>query len=221
MPLSGTGMLITAMDVDADEDSDFNRWYDKEHLVERVAIEGFMEARRYVAVAATPKYFNLYTTATFEVLNSPAYRAVLQKQTAWSLHHINKFRNGYRAIGRISASSGRGRGSALFVARIRPTAGSESALRAAIGNRIAGLIDRDGVISAHLVESDPQLSKPLTETVPPPGAGDWYLLLDGTTPEDIHRIGDEVIRSAELIARDQLISHGVYRLIWDLSKAEI
>jgi hypothetical protein len=221
MPLSGTGMLITAMDVDAIEESDFNTWYDKEHLVERVAIEGFQEARRYVAFDATPKYFNLYTTRTFEVLDSPAYRAVLQQQTAWSLHHISKFRNAIRAIGRISASSGRGRGSGLFVARLRPTAGDEGRLRTALGQRISALIAQDGVLSAHLVESDPQLSKPLTEAVPPPGAADWYLLLDGTAPEVIQHIGNELARSAELSETGQLVSHGVYRLIWDLAKAEL
>jgi hypothetical protein len=221
MPLSGTGMLITAMDVDANEESDFNKWYDKEHLVERVAIEGFQEARRYVAFAAAPKYFNLYTTRTFEVLDSPAYRAVLQKQTAWSLHHINNFRNPIRAIGRITASSGRGRGSALFVARFRPTAGNEGALRAVLNQRISALIERDGVLSGHLVESDPALSKPLTEAVPPPGAADWYLLLDGTASETIQRIGDELVRNPELTERGQLIFHGVYGLMWDLAKAEL
>lgn len=221
MPLSGTGMLITAMDVDPDEESDFNSWYDKEHLVERVAIEGFQEARRYVAVSADPKYFNLYTTRTFDVLDSPAYRAVLQRQTAWSLHHINKFRNGIRAIGLISVSSGRGRGSALFVARLRPGAGNASQLRATLDRHIAALVDRDGVLSGHLVESDPTLSKPLTEAVPPPGAADWYVLLDGTGPETIQRLGHELIRNAELIEHAQLISHGVYRLIWDLAKAEL
>jgi hypothetical protein len=221
MPLSGTGMLITAMDVDANEESDFNTWYDKEHLVERVAIEGFQEARRYVAFAAEPKYFNLYTTRTFEALDSVPYRAVLQKQTAWSLHHINKFRNPIRAIGRITVSNGRGRGSALFVARLRPAAGQESALRATLGERIAALTGRDGVLSGHLVESDPALSKPLTEAVPPPGAADWYLLLDGTTPEAMQRIGDQFTSSAELTERGQLISHGVYRLMWDLAKAEL
>ncbi len=32
------------------------RWYDREHLEERVAIPGFLEARRYVAHRASPKY---------------------------------------------------------------------------------------------------------------------------------------------------------------------
>jgi hypothetical protein len=49
MPLAGEGMLLTSMDIDPSDEADFNRWYDREHLLERVAIEGFLEARRYVA----------------------------------------------------------------------------------------------------------------------------------------------------------------------------
>ena len=42
--------------------------YDREHLEERVAIQGFLEARRYVAHQGAPKYLSLYSTETFEVL---------------------------------------------------------------------------------------------------------------------------------------------------------
>jgi len=49
MPLAGKGMLLTSMDIDASDEAEFNRWYDREHLLERVAIDGFLEARRYIA----------------------------------------------------------------------------------------------------------------------------------------------------------------------------
>ena len=49
MPLAGKGMLITSMDVDPADEQDFNLWYDREHLAERVGIEGFLEARRWIA----------------------------------------------------------------------------------------------------------------------------------------------------------------------------
>ena len=77
MPLAGKGMLLTSMDIDPSHEADFNRWYDREHLVERVAIDGFLEARRYVAYQGSPKYLCLYSTATFDVLDGPAYRAAL------------------------------------------------------------------------------------------------------------------------------------------------
>ena len=42
--------------------------------------------------------------------------------------------------------------------------------------------DLDGIISMHLIESDPALSRPLTDVpgVADPGAGDWFVLIDAT-----------------------------------------
>ena len=55
MPLAGKGMLLTSMDIDPSDEAEFNRWYDREHLEERVAIDGFLEARRYVAHQGQPE----------------------------------------------------------------------------------------------------------------------------------------------------------------------
>src|SRR5579872_6843614 len=106
MPLSGNGMLITFMDADPAEERDFNRWYDKEHLVERVGIPGFREARRYVAVSASPRYLNFYTTDTLADLDAPAYRDALQNPTVWSQHHMPRFRNSTRVVALVTASRG-------------------------------------------------------------------------------------------------------------------
>ena len=131
MPIAGKGMLLTSMDIDAADEAEFNRWYDREHLEERVAIDGFLEARRYVAHDGKPKYLSLYSTETFEVLDSPAYRAALANQTAWSKANIARFKNMIRAVARITISRGNGRGAALGIIRLRP-AGGEDKLRAAL-----------------------------------------------------------------------------------------
>ena len=84
MPLAGKGMLLTSMDIDPSDETNFNRWYDREHLEERVAIDAFLEARRYIAHQGAPKYLCLYSTETFDVLDSAAYRAALANPTDWS-----------------------------------------------------------------------------------------------------------------------------------------
>src|SRR6201992_244223 len=129
MPLAGKGMLLTSMDIDAANEAEFNRWYDREHLEERVAIEGFIEARRYVAHEAQPKYLSLYSTQTFEVLDSAAYRTALANQTAWSRENISRFKNMIRAVARIPFSRGQVRGAALGIIRLRPAVGGEERLR--------------------------------------------------------------------------------------------
>lgn len=154
MPIAGQGMLLTSMDVDPLHEAEFNRWYDREHIEERVAIDGFVEARRYVAVEGQPKYLGLYSTATFDVLDSPAYRTALANQTDWSKANIARFENMIRAVARITISRGVGRGACLGIIRLRPVPGKEDELRALLHDALdpTGL---DGVISMHLLESDP------------------------------------------------------------------
>jgi hypothetical protein len=221
MPMAGTGMLMTSMDIDAVHERDFNAWYDREHLAERVAIAGFLEARRYVAVDAAPKYLGLYSTATFDVLNSDAYRAALASQTAWSKSNISRFHNMLRSVARITVSRGVGRGAALGLVRIRP-GDDVDALR----DGLTALLDPgtvDGIISMHLMESDPVLSKPLTDdpAAPNPAARDWYVLIDGTDPDVVAWLMAGRFDAAVAAAGATLISSGTYRLMWDLAKADL
>jgi len=220
MPLAGKGMLLTSMDIDASDEAEFNQWYDREHLLERVAIDGFLEARRYVAHQGSPKYLCLYSTATFDVLDSPEYRTVLMNPTDWSKKTLARFKNMIRAVARITVSRGAGRGAALGIVRLRP-AGNTDKLRTALRNQLDPE-KLDGILSMHLIESDPALSRPISDDPPvsDPGSGDWFLLIDAT---DVKAV------SAALAARlgnntalkPAVISTGVYNLMWDLAKSDI
>ncbi|MGM4967486.1 DUF4286 family protein [Tardiphaga sp. 1201_B9_N1_1] len=222
MPIKGTGMLMTSMDIDASHEQEFNQWYDREHLAERVAIEGFNEARRYVAVNARPKYLGLYSTATFDVLDSDAYRTALANQTKWSLTNIGRFQNMLRSVARITVSRGQGRGAALGLVRIRPPAEGADKLRSAIEAKLDPG-DINGIISMHLMESDPRLSKPLTDdpAAPNPAARDWYVMIDGTDVEAVAAIMKGRFTAAIAAAKAELISEGTYRLMWDLAKSDL
>jgi len=221
MPLAGKGMLLTSMDIDPSDEAEFNRWYDREHLEERVAIDGFLEARRFVAHQGSPKYLCLYSTATFDVLDSPAYRAKLANPTDWSKKTMARFKNMIRAVARVTISRGQGRGAALGIVRLRHSAGGEERLRAALREKLDPE-QLDGIVSMHLIESDPALSKPITDdaSVPNSGAGDWFVLIDGTHGNAI---------SAAIAARFAgsafepgiKISAGSYHLMWDLARSDL
>ena len=220
MPIAGKGMLLTSMDVDPAHEADFNRWYDREHLEERVAIEGFIEARRYIAVEGSPKYLSLYSTETFEVLESPAYRKALASQTAWSKENIARFKNMIRGVARITLSHGKGRGAVLGIVRVRPVDGGHDKLREALRTALDPQ-STDGLISMHVIENDPVLSKPLTDTASDsdPGAGDWFVLIDAT---DVVPARAATMRLTDNIAfKPLIISSSVYRLLCDIATADI
>jgi hypothetical protein len=222
MPLAGKGMLLTSMDIDSSDEANFNRWYDREHLEERVAIDGFLEARRYIAHQGSPKYLSLYSTRTFDVLDSPVYRTALANQTEWSKATMARFKNMIRAVARITISRGRGRGAALGIVRLRATAGSEDGLRSALREKLDPE-KLDGIISMHLIESDPVLSKPLTEnpSVSDPGAGDWFVLIDATNVNAVSAVIAAHFTGPAAFQGGIPISVGSYHLMWDLAKSDI
>lgn len=222
MPLAGKGMLLTSMDIDPAAEPDFNRWYDREHLEERVAIDGFLEARRYLAHRGSPKYLCLYSTETFEVLDSPAYRAALDNPTDWSRTTMARFRNMIRAVARITISRGNGRAATLGIVRLRPSAQTTDSLRATLQQKLDPAT-ADGIISMHLIESDPALSRPLgaDPASSSPGAGDWFILIDGSGVDAVSGVIAARFSDASAFGPPSVISTGVYKLMWDLAKCDI
>jgi hypothetical protein len=72
--LTGGGLLLVAIDVEPRHEAELDRWYDEEHIAERMAIPGFLRVRRFVALEGGPKYLALYDLESPEVLDSAAYR---------------------------------------------------------------------------------------------------------------------------------------------------
>jgi hypothetical protein len=220
MPIAGKGMLLTSMDIDAADEVNFNRWYDREHLEERVAIEGFLEARRYVAHSGSPRFLFLYSTKTVDVLDSPAYRARLNNPTEWSKTTMAGFKNMIRAVSRITVSRGIGRGAKLGIVRLRPEAGHEQALRAALTPKLdPGTLD--GIISMHLLESDAKLSGPTTEIRDAGSAADWFVLIDGTSVSAVSEVMAARFVGTAAPAHAVQVSSGIYELLWDIAKSDI
>ena len=66
------------------------------------------------------------------------------------------------------------------------------------------------------------MSKPLTDNASSsdPGAGDWFVLIDGT---DVNAISAAIAARFNDAAalKSAVISTGIYRLMWDLAKSDI
>ena len=84
MAKKGTGLLMVWCDVPTDKEKEFNRWYNEEHLAERLAIPGFLSAARYEAVKGGPKHLAVYELESPAVLQSDAYKKVSANPTEWT-----------------------------------------------------------------------------------------------------------------------------------------
>lgn len=107
------GLLLVMMDIDPSREDEFNRWYEEEHVPERLAIPGFHRARRYRAVHGAPKYLALYDVESADVLNSPEYLKYYSGtgETEWTRNILtassNFTRNIYTKLSDARAQRGR------------------------------------------------------------------------------------------------------------------
>jgi hypothetical protein len=86
------GLLLTMTEPPPLMEEEFNAWYDTEHLAERLAIEGFRSARRWVADVAPGegKYLATYELDAPAVLQSPEYLARFESATPWTRRCLAK-----------------------------------------------------------------------------------------------------------------------------------
>ncbi|MFQ6029372.1 MAG: hypothetical protein ACE5Q6_17995 [Dehalococcoidia bacterium] len=80
----GRGLLMVYADVPEEFEEEFNRWYDEEHIPERLAIAGVLNAARYIAVQGGPKYLACYELAESQAWYTDAWQYHLENPTEWS-----------------------------------------------------------------------------------------------------------------------------------------
>ena len=87
------GCLVVMMQPSPDFEGEFNAWYDTDHVPERLAIPGFLAAKRYECVDGWPRYLAIYDLAGIDVLESPAYLAVAEgTYTNWTRRVLPRVR---------------------------------------------------------------------------------------------------------------------------------
>ena len=216
MATRDAGLLAVFTDIPDAEEAEFNRWYDGEHMAERVGIPGFVAAQRYRAVAAQPKYLALYETTGLPVFLSDAYQRALANQTAWSRTVMGRFQNLHRLVAARRAVAGAGLGGVAGILRFTANAPIPAASMA----DLVGPAGRDGVLAGMLYEADPDLSGPpvpLGENRPVTSRREWLLVVQATTEtaarEAIMAAGGHVPAGAT----DRV--SGLYRLMWELRAA--
>ncbi len=159
MSLPGEAFLAVWNDVPPDLEDEFNVWYMREHMLERVGVPGFLGGRRYVAWDRSfHRYFALYPTATLAVLNGAEYLARLNAPSPWTEKMFPKLLNYMRGACRIVASRSEGIGG--FIATVRlslsdAALGLEKSASMAAAAEIHGL---DGVTGVHIGVVDPEVS---------------------------------------------------------------
>ncbi|MBP2171068.1 hypothetical protein J2125_004260 [Erwinia toletana] len=209
MNRSVQGMLFVATDVNPADEADFNQWYDREHVEERVAISGFLSGTRYQALDGSRKYLGLYKTGSLADFTSDAYHAAFTRQTAWSVSNLNKMIDPMRRVCAIEAKVGFGSGSHLAILTLK--AEQDSASVRHLGER---LFAEAGFISSSLLLPDSELSTPLPKEARENRQLLPMMLIESSSADASQRLA--------ALAGELLNAHAsFYALSWQLTKQEM
>jgi hypothetical protein len=75
------GILAIFNDCRPGREAEFEEWFQGEHLLERLAVPGFLFGRRHQAISGSAGYFNFYLVESPAVLTSKSYLERLDNPT--------------------------------------------------------------------------------------------------------------------------------------------
>jgi hypothetical protein len=217
-----TGILAIWNDCAPEGLEHFERWYNREHLQERVGVPGFRWGRRYEAVSGGDRRFMaFYEVDNAAVLNSSAYLERLENPTPWTKQSMQSFRGMVRTVCDLRAAAGDLVGSHAVVLRadeaMAPTAGAEAFVK-----KIAAA---DGVARVQMWTAAAQQTR--ADTAEMKSRGTDRLIAGAFVIECVRRTDAE--RMAKMLAGDGLPpelgikgSHvlGVYALLCIFTKSK-
>jgi hypothetical protein len=135
--MSDFGILAIFNDCRPGREAEFEEWFQGEHLLERLAVPGFLFGRRHQSVSGASGYFNFYLVESPAVLTSKPYLARLDDPTPMTKKVMSEiFINMNRTVCHRTARKGGFRGAYAVTVRFN-TAPDEGALKATLDALVA------------------------------------------------------------------------------------
>ncbi|MEA2840090.1 MAG: hypothetical protein QOF41_1420 [Methylobacteriaceae bacterium] len=211
---SPPGLLFVWTDVDEAFEDDFNRWYDQEHIEERVRIPGVLSGTRYQNRGPGRRYLGLYRTEVLDVFDSAAYRQAFSSQSPWSVTNLSRMRDPMRRVCAIENETGFGTGAWLAVLLLDSMSTAERLEASkAFGKRVQ---DVDGVISTRLLMPDTAKSTPLPNETSEGRKMDPILLIDATNESSAR---DAAKAAGNLVPANATTA--ILAMMWQLRKSDL
>jgi hypothetical protein len=112
------GILAIWNDCRTGREAEFDAWFQGEHLLERLAVPGFLFGRRHQAISGSAGYFNFYLVESPDVLTSKPYLERLDNPTPMTRRIMSEvFINMNRTVCRRTVRRGGFRGAHAITVR--------------------------------------------------------------------------------------------------------
>jgi hypothetical protein len=131
------GILAIFNDCRPGREAEFEEWFQGEHLLERLAVPGFLFGRRHQAISGGCGYFNFYLVESPDVLTSKPYLERLDNPTPMTKKIMSEvFINMNRTVCRRTVRRGGFRGAYAVTVRFNAPP-DEGALKATLDALVA------------------------------------------------------------------------------------
>ena len=220
MGWAGSGALIAWHDVEEGYEAEYLDWHSHEHMLERLAIPGFLQGRRYSVVGSGPHFLIVYAVTDTDAFTSPPYLERLNHPSDRTRQMMPSLRNMNRSLCRVEASRGSGMGRFLQTIRFSPEPGRETYLHGTLTSEVQSLAGQKGLCAAHLLIADrersgtPTREKSLRATQDT--VADWVLLVEGYDETAVAQNRSSLLRQSgaglEIVADLYTMDHIV---LWD------
>lgn len=142
MSTRGQAQLAIWSDIEPGQETDYLHWLTREHVLERVGVDGFLSGRVFRAEAdGQRRFFITYELQDAGVLAGPSYLARLNAPTPWSQRTMPILQNFARGGGAVVARAGLGCGAVALPLRLDLAAAGllDAPAQQALVQRIAAL----------------------------------------------------------------------------------
>lgn len=143
------GFLAIWSDIAAGEETDYLHWLTREHVQERLGVDGFRAVRVFRLTGTdVRRYFIHYQLTSADVVSNPPYLARLNDPTPWSRRVMPKLGKFARGGGHVAAEAGQGQGGLLAIVKCSgapPADGADLATRA---------VAMDQIVAARYLQTD-------------------------------------------------------------------
>ena len=208
------GILAIFNDCRAGREADFEAWFQGEHLLERLAVPGFLYGRRHQAISGSSGYFNFYLVESPDVLTSKPYLDRLDNPTPMTRKIMSEvFINASRTLCRRTLRCGGFRGA--FVVTVRFVSNAPDATTLA---RLAEDLAQDTAIAAcEIWDAVNPKNQPVSMEEKLRGGDEKIstcVIVDTLRQVDAEKIG------ADLSRQFPQANVGVFRVLCQLGRAE-
>ena len=208
------GILAILNDCRPGREAEFEAWFQGEHLLERLAVPGFLFGRRHQAISGSAGYFNFYLVESPAVLTSKPYLERLDHPTLMTKKVMSDiFINMNRTVCRRTVRRGFFRGAHTVTVRFN-AAPDEAVVKAALD----ALTDDTKVAGGEIwIALDPK-GMPVSGEEKLRGGDKKIaacLMIDTLRQTDAERIG------AELGKKFSGTDAGVFRVLCQLGRGDL